>query len=70
MIVIVREIVKLLMFTILWALPIILVKLLGSSYYLWFFALSLLGTVGLFSHYEDLERCNTCCFNSDTEDDE
>lgn len=67
MIVIIREIAKLVMFIILWATPIVLVKMLGSSSYLWFFLMSFLGTVALFGHYEDLEKCS---YAEDEKDDE
>lgn len=65
MIHIIREISKLCMFTILWAFPVLLSRWNGNSHYLWFFALSLVVTVGVFSHYEDLEKIDN--FNSDND---
>lgn len=56
MIYIIREISKLSMFTILWLFPIFLARWNENNNYLWFFILSLIVTVGVFSHYEDLER--------------
>lgn len=53
---VVRELCKLLMFTMLWAFPIVLARMFDSAGYLWFFALSLVCTSAMFSHYEDLER--------------
>ena len=44
------------MFTILWAFPLLLARWNGNNNFLWFFALSLTVTAGVFSHYEDLER--------------
>lgn len=44
------------MFFLLWAFPILLFRWSGNSSYLWFFALSTLSTMGVFSHYEDLEK--------------
>ena len=52
----IREISKLCMFTILWAFPIVLAHMFRSNYYLWFFILSLIVNVGVFSHYESLEK--------------
>lgn len=53
---IIREISKLCMFTILWAFPLLLTRWSGNYNFLWFFVLSFIVTVGVFSHYEDLER--------------
>lgn len=51
-----REICKLLMFTILWTIPIVISKLTDNYNYLWLFALSILMTMYLFLHYECLEE--------------
>lgn len=56
MLYIIREISKLCMFTILWTFPLLLAYWNEDNDFLWFFALSLVATVGMFSHYEDLER--------------
>ena len=65
MIHIIREISKLCMFTILWAFPLMLTRWTGNYCFLWFFALSLIVTAGVFSHYEDLEKIDN--FNSDND---
>lgn len=62
MIHIVREISKLCMFTILWTFPVLLARWTGNNNFLWFFILSVIVTVGVFSHYEDLEQIDN--FNS------
>lgn len=54
--VITREISKLVMFTIAWAIPIILAKMFGNTNLLWLIILSAIITIGVFSHFEDLER--------------
>ena len=51
-----REISKLAMFIVIWGFPLYLSRIMGDSHYLWFLALSFVLNVGLFSHYEDLER--------------
>lgn len=66
MIHIIREISKLCMFTILWAFPVLLSRWNGNSHYLWFFALSVVATVGVFSHYENLEKIDN--LNSDNDE--
>lgn len=53
---IIREISKLLMFTIVWAFPVLLFRWSGNGSYLWFFALSVIVTVGVFSHFEDVTK--------------
>lgn len=72
MIYLIREISKLCMFTILWAFPIVLARMFDSSSYLWFFALSIVSTIGMFSHYEDLEKIDAfkSKTNNDKENDE
>ena len=62
---IVREISKLCMFTILWGFPLLLVRWNGDNNFLWFFILSLIVTVGVFSHYEDLEKVDNLKDNND-----
>ena len=56
MIYLIREISKLCMFLIMWGFPLLLTRWTGNSNFLWFFILSLIVTVGVFSHYEDLEK--------------
>ena len=53
---IVREICKVIMFTQLWATPLVIAKMFDSPHYLWLLALSLIGTILLFSHYEDIDE--------------
>lgn len=53
---VVREIVKLCMFIVLWGFPILLALHFGSNLYLWFLVVSIIATVGMFSHFEDLEK--------------
>lgn len=53
---VVREISKLVMFAILWGFPFWLSKDTGNYDYLWFLMLSVLFTMAMFTHYEDLER--------------
>ena len=51
-----RELSKLVMFTAIWGLPLYLSRVTGAYGYLWLFILSVLFTIGMFSHYEDLEK--------------
>lgn len=51
---VVREIVKLCMFILLWALPLALAYHYESNGWLWLFIASAVMTGGVFSHYEDL----------------
>ena len=44
------------MFLILWGFPLVLVRWTGDNGFLWFFIVSLIVSVGVFSHYEDLEK--------------
>ena len=53
---VVREISKLVMFVILWGIPVGCAVLFGSAWYLVLFIVSAIGTLMLFGHYEDLER--------------
>ena len=59
--VITREISKLIMFTIVWAIPVLLAKMFGSVHFLWLFALSAIMTGGIFSHYEDVAKFESLC---------
>ena len=49
---IVREIVKLIMFTIIWLIPVFLARWNSNNYYLWLFVVSALVTAGVFDHFE------------------
>lgn len=69
MLYIIREISKLCMFTLLWAFPLLLTRWNGNNNFLWFFALSLIVTVGVFSHYEDLEKIDNCKSDNDGSDE-
>ena len=53
---IIRELSKLCMFIVLWAFPMLLAHWNGNNHFLWFFILSVISTIGVFSHYEDLSR--------------
>lgn len=53
---IIREISKLCMFVVAWALPLLLARWNENNLFLWLFVLSLIITVGIFSHYEILEE--------------
>ena len=53
---IVRELSKLFMFMALWGLPFLLAKTFDSPAYLWFFVLSFIATMSMFSHYETIAR--------------
>lgn len=50
-----REIVKLLMFAILWALPLATDYLTGKSSY-WLYIVSIIGSFIMFSHYETVKE--------------
>lgn len=63
----IREISKLCMFAILWACPVILAYMFSRPAFLWLFILSIIGTIGVFSHYEDLEKID---LNGNTDEDE
>lgn len=66
----IREISKLCMVSLLWAFPLLLYRWSdGNSNYLWFFALSVLSTMGVFSHYEDLEKIDNFEDDSDGQDE-
>lgn len=62
---IIREVGKLCMFVLIWGLPVLLSHLNENNNFLWFFILSLIVNVGMFQHYEDLEKLD----NSITEED-
>ena len=53
---IVREICKTIMFLLVWVLPFVLAYVFANPIYLWFFIISFLVSVGIFSHYEDLVK--------------
>lgn len=63
----IREISKLCMFAILWACPVVLAHLFSNSAFLWLFILSIVGTIGVFSHYEDLEKIDLFDIDEDEE---
>lgn len=65
---IIREISKLCMFTIMWVFPLLLSRWNGNNNFLWFFILSIVVTVGVFSHYEDLEKIDDS-FKQNTSDE-
>lgn len=44
------------MFVVAWAFPLLLARWNDNNLFLWLFALSLIITVGIFSHYEILEE--------------
>lgn len=71
---IIREVSKLLMFAITWTFPLLLSRWNENNEFLWFFILSLIITVGIFSHYEDLEEIDNeiynGIYNEDDDDDE
>ena len=51
-----REISKLVMFIIIWGFPLYISRIMEDSRYLWLLILSFILNIGLFDHYEDLER--------------
>ena len=51
-----RETVKLIMFTVLWAVPFLAAKTFGSPWYLLLIFISMIMTFMLFGHYEDMEK--------------
>lgn len=57
-IVIVRELAKVLMFIVLWSIPVLLAHINQNNNFLWFFILSVIFTLMVFLHYEDLEKIN------------
>lgn len=67
--IITREVIKLIMFTIAWAIPILSAKMFENTHFLWLFILSAIITVAVFSHYEDLEKLEHSFYSID-EDDE
>lgn len=56
MIHLIREISKLSMFTIIWLIPVQLSRWNNNNSFLWLFILSLIITLFVFFHYEDLEK--------------
>lgn len=69
MIHIVREITKLCMLILFWVFPIWLASWNRNNLFLFFFILSALATVGVFSHYEELERTGNSQINNDESDE-
>lgn len=70
---IVRELAKVVMFTILWGIPVLLAHLNQNNSFLWFFILSVIFTGIMFGHYEDLEKIDKgkkCNYNKDNDNDE
>ena len=65
---IVREIAKTILLTFMWALPVYVAKLFGSQGYLWLWVLSLFATIGIFQHYEDLEKIDKFSDDAGTSD--
>ena len=67
MVFIVRELAKVVMFTILWGLPVLLAHINQNNYYLWFFVMSAIFSGLIFGHYEDLEKIDNrkCNCNKD-----
>lgn len=51
-----REISKLAMFIVIWGFPLYVSRTMEDSRYLWLLVLSFILNVGMFSHYEVLER--------------
>lgn len=51
-----REISKLAMFIIIWGFPLYLSRTMEDNRYLWLLVLSFILNIGMFSHYEDLEK--------------
>ena len=51
-----REITKLAMFIVIWGFPLYVSRIMEDSRYLWLLILSFILNIGLFDHYEDLER--------------
>lgn len=51
-----REISKLCILTILWGIPVLVSWMTQNYHYLWLFGLSLIATVGVLAHYEDIAK--------------
>ena len=66
---IVRELSKLFMFAALWGFPMFLSATFHSPAYLWFFALSFIGTLCMFSHFEVLERIDNIAEEEEPKDE-
>lgn len=67
---VVREVIKLCMFVVLWVIPANLANTFHNGGYLWGYIVSFIVTVGVFSHYEDLERTDRIPKCDDEEDKE
>lgn len=52
------------MFIVTWAFPILLAHWNDNNRFLWFFILSVMVTLGIFSHYEELEKINNLKIDS------
>lgn len=65
-----REVVKLAMFTFAWGFPLYLARIFDSRLYFWFFVLSFIITIMMFSHYEDLEKIDKINDLKKTEDEQ
>lgn len=51
-----RELIKFCLTAMLWGIPVLLSWMNQNNHFLWLFVLSLLVTVGVLTHYEDLAR--------------
>lgn len=56
---IVRELAKVIMFTQLWATPLMTAKVFDNQWYLLLFIVSIIGTAALFSHFEDITKVSS-----------
>lgn len=53
---VIREVSKIVMFVVIWCIPVLIYRWTEKSGFLWLFIVSILVTVGIFSHFEDLEK--------------
>lgn len=51
-----REISKLCVLVTLWVIPVLVSWMTQNYHYLWLFGLSLIATVGVLTHYEDIAK--------------
>ena len=66
-----REISKIILFTLIWGFPFYMARVLESNYFLWFFILSFFVNIGMFEHYESLEKLDKAdVIKSDTKEEE
>ena len=56
---VIREISKVIMFTLMWGMPILLAYLFKNTDMLWFYALTFVCTFVMFGHYEDIAKEET-----------